>query len=96
MAPARAEISNWVLGGRWVIEFMSCHPDESYPDLTPEGIEFSADSVLIHAPPGRASLGDKDFSAIYHYLARNNDLKPTRNGRFDRVKDPLIASGWNP
>jgi len=44
----------------------------------------------------REGDGDKDFSAIYHYLARNNDLKPTRNGRFDRVKDPLIASGWNP
>jgi len=68
LAPARAEISNWLLGGRWVIEFMSCHPDESHPDLTPEGIEFSADSVLIHAPPGRASLGDKDFSASYEFV----------------------------
>ena len=48
-----------------MIELLPCHPGESQPGLTPEGIEFSVGSDLIQAPPGRASLGDKNFSASY-------------------------------
>jgi hypothetical protein len=87
LAPARAEMSNWLLGGRWVIEFLPCRPDESHPDLTPEGIEFFASSVFIHAPPGMAALGGKDFPAAYeamgekiivHLSGRGPDMTWTR------------------
>ena len=36
----------------------------------------------------REGDGDKDFSAIYHYLARNHDVKPTDNGHHDQSDDP--------
>jgi 3-hydroxyisobutyrate dehydrogenase-like beta-hydroxyacid dehydrogenase len=32
----------------------------------------------------REGNGDKDFSAIYHYLARNNDFKPASDERADK------------
>jgi len=32
----------------------------------------------------REGDGDKDFSAIYHYLARDNDVKPNGNGHLDQ------------
>src|SRR5712671_4702866 len=35
----------------------------------------------------REGDGDKDFSAIYHHLARNHDVKPTNNGHRDQ-SDP--------
>jgi len=35
----------------------------------------------------REGDGDKDFSAIYHFLARNNDFKPTGNGHADKQGD---------
>jgi 3-hydroxyisobutyrate dehydrogenase/glyoxylate/succinic semialdehyde reductase len=35
----------------------------------------------------REGDGDKDFSAIYSYLARNQDVKPTRNGHADASVD---------
>jgi 3-hydroxyisobutyrate dehydrogenase-like beta-hydroxyacid dehydrogenase len=36
----------------------------------------------------REGDGDKDFSAIYHYLARDYDVKPTVNGHLDQSNDP--------
>jgi 3-hydroxyisobutyrate dehydrogenase-like beta-hydroxyacid dehydrogenase len=36
----------------------------------------------------RAGDGDKDFSAIYNYMALNNDVEPTRNRRSDGAEDP--------
>jgi len=35
----------------------------------------------------RDGEGDKDFSAIYNYLARNQDLKPHQNGYPDVSED---------
>jgi 3-hydroxyisobutyrate dehydrogenase-like beta-hydroxyacid dehydrogenase len=32
--------------------------------------------------------GDRDFSAIYDYLTRNNDIQPARNGHSDWAEDP--------
>ena len=36
----------------------------------------------------REGDGDKDFSAIYDYLARNSDVQPTRNRHSERAEDP--------
>ena len=36
----------------------------------------------------REGDGDKDFSAIYDYLARNNDVQPTRNRFSKGAEDP--------
>jgi 3-hydroxyisobutyrate dehydrogenase-like beta-hydroxyacid dehydrogenase len=36
----------------------------------------------------REGDGDKDFSAIYHYLARDYDVKPTGNGHPDQSDEP--------
>jgi 3-hydroxyisobutyrate dehydrogenase/glyoxylate/succinic semialdehyde reductase len=36
----------------------------------------------------RGGDGDKDFSAIYDYLTRNNDVQPTRNGHSEAPEDP--------
>jgi 3-hydroxyisobutyrate dehydrogenase-like beta-hydroxyacid dehydrogenase len=35
----------------------------------------------------REGDGDKDFSAIYHYLSRNYDFKPASNGHADKSYD---------
>jgi 3-hydroxyisobutyrate dehydrogenase-like beta-hydroxyacid dehydrogenase len=40
----------------------------------------------------REGDGDKDFSAIYHYLAQDYDLKPTFSGQSDESVNPLNAS----
>jgi 3-hydroxyisobutyrate dehydrogenase-like beta-hydroxyacid dehydrogenase len=37
----------------------------------------------------REGDGDKDFSVIYDYLARNNDVQPTTNGQPDASEDLL-------
>ena len=36
----------------------------------------------------REGDGDKDFSAIYHFLARNQDVEPNQNGRYDKSEAP--------
>ena len=36
----------------------------------------------------REGDGDKDFSAIYDYLARNNDVQPARNRHSEGAEDP--------
>ena len=43
----------------------------------------------------REGDGDKDISAIYHYLAQDYDLKPTFNGQSDESVSPSIASRSN-
>jgi 3-hydroxyisobutyrate dehydrogenase/glyoxylate/succinic semialdehyde reductase len=39
----------------------------------------------------REGDGDKDFSAIYHYLARNYDFKPASRGDSDNSDDATRA-----
>jgi hypothetical protein len=41
----------------------------------------------------REGDGDKDFSAIYHYLARNYDFKPASNGHADKSDDASARRG---
>jgi hypothetical protein len=81
-----------------VIDLLPCLPDESHPDQTPEGIEFSAGSVLIHAPPGPASLGDKYFSASYENFGGKNHRPPDGDGAGLDVDAgramPNHRSGW--
>jgi len=36
----------------------------------------------------REGDGDMDFSAIYDYLTRNNDVQPTRNRHSEGAEDP--------
>jgi 3-hydroxyisobutyrate dehydrogenase/glyoxylate/succinic semialdehyde reductase len=43
----------------------------------------------------REGDGDKDFSAIYHYLAKNYDFKLTSNGLPDRPEDSSSKLGRN-
>jgi 3-hydroxyisobutyrate dehydrogenase/glyoxylate/succinic semialdehyde reductase len=43
----------------------------------------------------REGDGEKDISAIYHYLAQDYDLKPASNGPSDESDNALIAPGSN-
>ena len=43
----------------------------------------------------REGDADKDFSAIYHYLARDNNVKPNGNGRLDQSDDPASQPTMN-
>jgi 3-hydroxyisobutyrate dehydrogenase/glyoxylate/succinic semialdehyde reductase len=43
----------------------------------------------------RGGDGNKDFSAIYDYLARNQDAKPSRNGHPEAFEDPSKQPRWN-
>ena len=41
----------------------------------------------------REGNGDKDFSAIYHYLARDCDFKPNGKGHLDHSDHPSSKPG---
>jgi hypothetical protein len=43
----------------------------------------------------REGDGDKDFSAIYHYLARDYDVKPNGTGHVDQSDDPSSKPSMN-
>jgi 3-hydroxyisobutyrate dehydrogenase/glyoxylate/succinic semialdehyde reductase len=43
----------------------------------------------------REGDGDKDFSAIYHFLARDCDVKPNGNGHLDQSDDPASQPTMN-
>ncbi|WP_460451693.1 hypothetical protein [Alsobacter sp. SYSU BS001988] len=59
---APAAEGNWLLDGRWVREPLP-RQQEQTGDINPAGLEFSAESVVIRAPPLQPPLPDMRLEA---------------------------------